>query len=172
MKHLKLFEAFQNTEELKEDLSHLFIQFEEDGWNVEVNYNQIVPDRNDWTGNLQSTKVRNVWGGEFIDYHKDVVMSQGQKSWRPKDAIIVTISKVNYIKELTNESIEDHWKQIDQKINSRIPTIKNRAEKLDLELYGVHGKWFQLGQASHPDFELEPHYKWDTLIDSISFAFQ
>lgn len=61
MKHLKLFEAFQNTEELKEDLSHLFIQFEEDGWNVKVNYNQIVPDRNDWTGNLQSTKVRNVW---------------------------------------------------------------------------------------------------------------
>lgn len=99
-------------------------------------------------------------------------MSQGQKSWRPKDAIIVTISKVNYIKELTNDSIEDHWKQIDQKINSRIQTIKNRAKKLDLELYGVHGKWFQLGQASHPDFELEPHYKWDTLIDSISFAFQ
>lgn len=171
MKNIKLFESFENNEELKEDLSHLFMQFEDDGWQVSVDFTKIVPDRDDWTGNLTSTKVRNVWGNKFIDYHKHVIMSRGDLQWHAKSALVVNVSKISYLKEINSNIIEAHWKKIDQMINGRIPTIKIRAEKLEFELWGVYGKWFQLGPASHSDFESEPHYKYETVIDSISFAF-
>ena len=97
MKYLKQFESFENSSILDE-LSDLFIEIEDLGYTVKARLGQIVPDRNDWTGNFQSTKVRNVWGNEFIDYTKDVIMSKDDRKWNVIDAHIVNISKINYLK--------------------------------------------------------------------------
>lgn len=180
MKYLKKFESSlgdlitNRTKQIKsieESLSDLFIDFEDQDWNVNCKWTKIVPDRNDWTGNFRSTKVRNVWGGEFIDWTKDVIMSDNSKTWEPVRCFIVNISKTHFIKDIDGDKIKQHWSELDKSIIKKIPTINSRAERLGLELWGTHGKWFQLGKATHPDFENEPHYGYDIFIDSLSFAF-
>ena len=171
MKYLKLFENFNDVESTKDNLYDLFIDFEDDGWNVKSDRNRIVPDRNDWTGNFQSTKVRNVWGSEFIDYNEDVIMSKGDRKWESVDCFTVNMSKTHYIENLTEESIVEHWKDLDDYIISKLPAISERAKRLGLELFGIHGKWFTLGKASHSDFSNEPHFGWEMMIDNIVFAF-
>ena len=47
MKYLKLFENFTDIESIKDNLSDLFIDFEDDKWNVKSQQNKIVTDRND-----------------------------------------------------------------------------------------------------------------------------
>jgi len=171
MKYLKLFENFNDVESIKDNLSDLFIDFEDDKWSVSTHQSKIVPDRNDWSGNRKSTEVRNVWGGEFIDWHEKVIMSDGDKKWKAVDCFTVNMTKTHYIEDLTEESIVEHWKNLDSYLNSKILVIKERAKRLGLELFGVHGKWFQLGKASHSDYSNEPHFGWDILIDNIEFAF-
>jgi hypothetical protein len=171
MKHLKLYESFNNIESTKEELYDLFINFEDEGWTVKPLFSKIVKDRNDWSGNLRSTKVRNVWGGEFIDWHEEVIMSDGDKKWKAVDCFVVNMSKIHYIENLTEESIVEHWKDLDSYLTSKIPVIKERAKRLGLELLGVVGKWFTLGKASHSDYSNEPYFGWDMLTDLISFAF-
>lgn len=171
MKHLKLYESFNNIEPTKEELYDLFIYFEDDKWSVSPHQHKIVPDRNDWTGNFQSTKVRRVFGQEFIDYNKDVIMSKDGKTWTAQDAFIVNMSKTHYIENLTEESIVEHWKDLDSYLTSKIPVIKERAKRLGLELLGVVGKWFTLGKTSHSDYSNEPYFGWYMLTDLISFAF-
>ena len=181
MKYLKLFENFNDIESTKDDLYDLFIDFEDDGWNVRSDRNRIVPDRNDWTGNFQSTKVRNVWGGEFIDYDEDVIMSKGDRKWESVDCFTVNMTKTHYIKPVdntlpyfdkhTDDSFDKHWKDLDDYIISKLPAISERAKRLGLELFGIHGKWFTLGKASHSDFSNEPHFGWQMLTDNIVFSF-
>jgi len=171
MKHLKLFENFNDVESTKDNLYDLFIDFEDDGWNVKSDRNRIVPDRNDWTGNFRSTKVRNVWGGEFIDYNKDVIMSNDDRKWESVDCFAVNMCKIHYIENLTEESIVEHWKDLDDYIISKLPAISERAKRLGLELFGIHGKWFTLGKASHSDYSNEPYFGWQMLTDNIVFAF-
>jgi len=181
MKHLKLFENFNDIESTKDNLYDLFIDFEDDGWNVKSDRNRIVPDRNDWTGNFQSTKVRNVWGSEFIDYNKDVIMSNDDRKWESMDCFTVNMTKTNYIKPVddtlpyfdkhTDDSFDKHWKDLDDYIISKLPAISERAKRLGLELFGIHGKWYTLGKASHSDYSNEPHFGWEIMIDNIVFAF-
>jgi len=171
MKYLKLFENFNDIESTKDNLYDLFIDFEDDGWNVKSDRNRIVPDRNDWTGNFQSTKVRNVWGSEFIDYNKDVIMSNDDRKWESMDCFTVNMARIHHIENLTEESIVEHWKDLDGYIISKLPVIRERAKRLGLELFGIHGKWYTLGKASHSDYSNEPHFGWEIMIDNIVFAF-
>jgi hypothetical protein len=177
MKHLKLYESFNNIESTKEELYDLFIDFEDDKWTVKPLFSKIVKDRNDWTGNFQSTKVRRVFGQEFIDYNKDVIMSKDGKTWTAQDAFIVNMSKIHYIKPeedsnpYSDKSFEDHWNSLDEYIVSKLPVIQERSKRLGLELLGVVGKWFTLGKASHSDYSNEPYFGWYMLTDLISFAF-
>ncbi len=167
MKYLKLFESFDMIGEI----SDLFIDFEELGIKPNIQFTKIVLDRNDWGGNFVSTKVRNIWGGDFIDYTEDTIMKKGDKKWLPTDSYNVRISKLNYIKKLTNKSIVEHWNKLDNDIRKRIPVIKDRAKRLGLELYGVHGTWLQLGTASHDDYIGRSYYGWDVISDCVVFAF-
>lgn len=181
MKYLKKFESSSlgdwitdRTKQIKsieENLSDLFIDFEDQDWRVDSKWTKIVPDRNDWTGNFQSTKVRNVWGGEFIDWTKKVIMSDGSKTWEPVRCFIVNISKAHYIEDINDDKLKQHWSELDESIIKKLPSITSRAERLGLELYGIHGKWFSIGKATHSDFENEPYYGYDIFIDSLSFAF-
>jgi hypothetical protein len=181
MKHLKLFEDFNDVESIEDKLSDLFLEFEDEGWIVKVIKTKIVPDRNDWTGNFQSTQLRNVWGGEFIDYSKDVIMSKGDKKWEAVDCFVVNMSKLDHINPVdktlslrdtdTDNSFKVHWKNLDTNINSKVSPIKERAKRLGLELFGIHGKWFTLGKATHQDFANQPYFGWEKLIDNIVFAF-
>jgi len=181
MKYLKLFENFNDVESTKDNLYDLFIDFEDYGWNVKSDRNRIVPDRNDWTGNFQSTKVRNVWGSEFIDYDEDVIMTKDDRKWESVDCFTVNMSKTHYIKPVddtlpyfdkhTDDSFDKHWKDLDDYIISKLPAIRERAKRLGLELFGIHGKWFTLGKASHSNFSNEPYFGWQMLTDNIVFAF-
>jgi hypothetical protein len=181
MKHLKLYESFNNIESTKDDLYDLFIDFEDDKWSVSTHQSKIVPDRNDWSGNRKSTEVRNVWGGEFIDWHEKVIMSDGDKKWKAVDCFTVNMTKTHYIKPVDDtlsyvdihgdNSFDKHWKDLDSYIISKLPAIRERAKRLGLELFGIHGKWFTLGEASHSDYSNEPYFGWEMMIDNIIFAF-
>lgn len=176
MKHISHFnqfftESFNNIESTNEELYDLFIDFEDDGWVVKSKFALIVPDRNDWTGNFTSSKVRRIFGQEFIDFNYDVILSKGGKTWSVERVFIVNISNLHYIEELTNESIAEHWENLDKDINSRLSVIGKRANLLGFEILGVHGKWFQFGKASHSDFSNEPYFGWDCINDVISVAF-
>ncbi len=162
MKYLKLFESFnkEDIQSIVENLEDLFIYFDDEGWKTHSSYNPIVPDRNDWTGNFRSTKVRNIYGVDFIDYNKDVIMSKDGRIWNAQNAFIVTINKLNYIKP--DDKFESHWKNLDKDILGKLPVIQERAKRLGVELFGVHGKWFTLGQNNLGD---------KMLFDCISFAF-
>lgn len=169
MKYIKIFEDF-NDDKLK-SLSDLFIDFEDEDWSAVLKYDKIVTDRDDWTGNFKSTKVRNIFGKDFIDYHKDVIMSNGERRWEAKSAFNVHLSKISYIKNMTEEAILKHWEELDEEIRKRVNKISRRAELLDIKLYGVVGKWFQLGKASSSDFKGKPFYGYDIIVDHITFAF-
>jgi len=181
MKHLKLLEDFNDVESIEDKLSDLFRELDDEGWKVKVIKTKIVPDRNDWTGNFKSTQLRNVWGGEFIDYSKDVIMSKGDKKWEAVDCFVVNMSKIDHINPVdktlslpdkdTDNSFKIHWKNLDTNINSKVSPIKERAKRLGLELFGIHGKWFTLGKATHQDFANQPYFGWEKLIDNIVFAF-
>lgn len=171
MKHLKLFESFNSHESLKDEISDLFIDFEDElGMKVNVSYSKIVLGRDDWMGNF-SIKVRHIWGGDFINYTENTIMSSGDEIWEEIDSFTVRISKLNYIKELTNDSIVDHWNNLDDDLRKRILVISERAKRLGLDLFGVHGTWYQLGKALHDDFIDKPYYGWDVVNDCIVFAF-
>ena len=98
MRYIKKYESYNKLNEILD----LFIDFEEEGYVVKSAESKIVEDRNDWNGNFMGTRLRHVYGKKFINYHKDVSMSKGGKKYSAKDAIVVRISKTNYIKDLTD----------------------------------------------------------------------
>ena len=169
MRYIKKYESYNNLDEI----SDLFIDFEEEGYSVKSVESKIVEGRDD-CGNFISDKLdklRHVYGKKFINYHKDFF------SPLLKDAIVVRISKTNYIKDLTDlreilpRKIIDHWKKLDSEISKKIDVIKKRSEFLNLNLYGVMAEWYQLGQATHDDYRNEPYFGYDMFIDCYTFAF-
>jgi hypothetical protein len=166
MKYLKLYESFKDHQDLTDEVLDLFYDFEEAGFHVKGGLDRIVKDRDDWSGNLTSTKLRNVSGQKFIMSH------QGQ-IWKSESVLLVRVSKLSYIQELNNETIYKHWKEIDSEVLALMPKIQTRAgHLLDMKLVGIMSGWFQLGKASHPDYENRPYYGWDILSDFWMIAFQ
>ncbi len=154
MRYIKKYESYNKLDEILD----IFIDLEEEGYIVKSFESKIVEDRDDWNGNFMGTKLRHVYGKKFINYHKDVIMSKGEKTYSAKDAIVVRISKINYIKDLTDRKIIAHWKKLDSEISKKTDVIKNRSEFLNLSLYGVMAEWYQLGKAVHDDFRDEPFW--------------
>lgn len=173
MKYLKLFESFKDHQDLTDEVLDLFYDFEEAGFHVKGGLDRIVKDRDDWTGNLRSTKLRNVSGQKFIQWHKEAVMSHQGQRWESESVLLVIVSKLSYIEELNNETIYKHWEDVDSEVLALMPKIQTRAgHLLDMKLVGIMAGWFQLGKASHSDYEKEPHYGWDMLSDFWMIAFQ
>ena len=165
MRYIKKYESYNKLDEILD----IFIDFEEEGYVVNSFELKIVEDRDDWGGNFISEKLRHVYGKKFINYHKDVIMSKGEKTYKAKDAIIVRISKTNYIKDLTDRKI--HWKKLDSEMSKKTDVIKSRSEFFNLSLYGVMAEWYQLGKAVHDGFRGEPYFGYDVINDCYTFAF-
>lgn len=169
MKYLKYFES---KVDIEGELKDLFIHLEEAGYSVCVSKENIVKDRDDWTGNLICTKLRNVYGDKFISYHRNVIMQKGGKRYSSEEVTMVMISRISYIKDLTDKKIYKHWEKIDNELMSEIEVIQKRCESIvKLKLYGIMAGWYQMGTASHSDYLGRPYYGYDTLSDFYMIAF-
>lgn len=158
MKYIKKFEHIDSDSYKMGELEDLFMNLEELGYTIRCSKCSIVKDRDDWTGNFVCTKLRNVYGGKFISYNNDVIMRKGSKIYKPEEVVMVSISKISHIEELTDDSIVEHWNKIDKELLSEIEIISKRSNHIiGLNLYGVMAGWFQLGN--------------DTLSDFFMFAF-
>jgi hypothetical protein len=166
MRYIKKYESY--NKDITDEISDFFLELEENiGYSIHISESKIIKDSDNWG---RKSKLRTIYGSKFIsirDHLNKLDPVDGESN-----AIIVRISKTNYIKKLTEPSIKKHWKKMENELLPKIKMIEDRCKKiLELDLYGVMGEWYQIGKASHSDYLGKSYYKYETIVDCYTFAF-
>ena len=134
MKHLKVINEFYNTL-YHEKVEDVFIELEDEGFIVNIKNDKIVENRDDWSGNFNSSKVINITGKKFITYTDKVILDGNY----PKDVIIVRAVSPSR-KVVDRENGKFLISEYDDMI--RKMSIKMCRRIGYLELYGIHKEFY------------------------------